>query len=250
MNNLFGEDVEIDVNDDPLLYEDAEITKWESLLSVLNLYYRHKMPKVLLLNILKLVSLHIPSPNLASKTIYKFFKNFGSSIFNMKKHYYCVHCLRPLRDGMAECPRCDDLESSYFLDISLTEQLRELYERPGFVDLLNQRFQRQSNEGEYSDIYDGTIYQELSSNDGILSDPRNISFTWYTDGVKIFKKSKYEIWPIYLVINELPYSERMKISNLLLVSLWFGEKKPNIQYVLDILHENLGEVSVGVDFRY
>jgi hypothetical protein len=31
---------------------------------------------------------------------------------------------------------------------------------------------------------------------------------WNTDGVPIFKSSGFSIWPIFLIINELPYHLR------------------------------------------
>jgi hypothetical protein len=34
--------------------------------------------------------------------------------------------------------------------------------------------------------------------------PYNVSFTWNTDGIPVFKSSKFSLWPFYLVINELP----------------------------------------------
>ena len=36
----------------------------------------------------------------------------------------------------------------------------------------------------------------------------NISLTLNTDGVAIFKSSKNSLWPVWLVINELPPTER------------------------------------------
>ena len=40
------------------------------------------------------------------------------------------------------------------------------------------------------------------------SSPDNISFLINTDGVPVFKSSKVSIWPLYLIINELPYGKR------------------------------------------
>ena len=59
------------------------------------------------------------------------------------------------------------------------------------------------------DIYDGEHYRNLSANNRPLSAKyhNNISFVLNTDGVPIFKSSKTSIWPIYLMINELPYKE-------------------------------------------
>ena len=53
--------------------------------------------------------------------------------------------------------------------------------------------------------------------------------TWNVDGVPILKSSKFSVWPLYLVINELLYDLRMLKENTLFGGLWFGEIKANMQ---------------------
>lgn len=62
--------------------------------------------------------------------------------------------------------------------------------------------------GNFEHIYDGSVYQESCRQGEIPFYPTKISFTLYTDGVPIFKSSKFSIWPVYLVIHELPYEDR------------------------------------------
>lgn len=108
-----------------------------------------------------------------------------------------------------------------------------MYSRRGFREKLSYRQTRvKKAEDNYEDIYDGLLYKELSKQGGILENPNNISFTWYTDGVPVFKSSKFSFWPVYLVINELPYKERFRKENLIIVKLWFGDKKPNANLFL------------------
>lgn len=52
-----------------------------------------------------------------------------------------------------------------------------------------------------------------------------------TDGVVVFKSSKFDIWPLLLSINELDYKTRCR--NTILVGLWFGKSKPNLDTFLD-----------------
>jgi len=40
----------------------------------------------------------------------------------------------------------------------------------------------------------------------------------------VFKSSKVSIWPLFLVINELPYKKRMAKENMIFADLWFGDK--------------------------
>jgi len=66
----------------------------------------------------------------------------------------------------------------------------------------------------------------------LLSYPNNLSLTWNVDGVPVFKSSKYSIWPLYFIVNELPFKLRYIMENVILAGLWFGESKPNMTVFL------------------
>lgn len=67
---------------------------------------------------------------------------------------------------------------------------------------------RQSDSERINDIYQGRAYKEHFQPGKFLGNPHNISVTGNTDGVDLIKSSKISIWPIYMVINELPPKER------------------------------------------
>ena len=76
----------------------------------------------------------------------------------------------------------------------------------------------------FEDITDGVLYNKL-----VNSLPKNdkLNFatcTFNTDGSPVFKSSKCSIWPIQLIINELPFSVRA--SKPLITGIWFGRDKP------------------------
>jgi hypothetical protein len=90
----------------------------------------------------------------------------------------------------------------------------------------------------------------MSVDGGPLSElyPYNISFTLNTDGVPIFKSSKFSIWPVYLMINELPFKMRKLSDNMLLCGLWFGDAKPFIATFSQPLHKSLKKLEDGISF--
>ena len=55
------------------------------------------------------------------------------------------------------------------------------------------------------DVYDGVQYRKWKT---FLDNPTNISLLLNTDGVAIFRSSKFSIWPVWIVINELPKCQR------------------------------------------
>lgn len=104
---------------------------------------------------------------------------------------------------------------------------------------------RRKGQTGYSDVYDGRVYQEQFSS-GFLSERSNISLMFNTDGIPVFKSSGYSFWPLYLVINELPYPMRCILiinvhvycfyrianENVIFAGLWYGSTKPDMTLFL------------------
>lgn len=66
-----------------------------------------------------------------------------------------------------------------------------------------------------ADIYDGELYQKFlnSGNRELVRNGKCFTFTLNTDGISLCQKSKKSIWPIILVINELPLQVRFCLEN-------------------------------------
>ena len=63
-------------------------------------------------------------------------------------------------------------------------------------------------ERNIEDVYDGSLYHSKCGPDGFLSQPYNLSLKLNTDGVAIFHSSQFGVWPLFLLVNELPPSLR------------------------------------------
>ena len=64
-----------------------------------------------------------------------------------------------------------------------------------------------------------------------LSYVNNISFILNTDGVpvfKVFKLTKYSLWPVLYSVDELHFHDRMKKENVLISGIWYEESHPNM----------------------
>lgn len=92
------------------------------------------------------------------------------------------------------------------MEVPLIEQIKRLMYDKEFRTKLNFRLGRKKkSEDNIEDIYDGKLYKQY---DEILFNRNNVSFIWNTDGVPLFKSSKTSMWPLYYVINELPFKMR------------------------------------------
>ena len=180
-------------NGDDLLYPAAPLTVMESVLSILSLYLRDNLTIVALTHILQLISLHCPKPNNSLTSWYKINKFISTPKNQLKCHYYCPDCHQILDEKNAKHPLCSKSnDGHYFIEGCIESQISALFKRKGFKDKLLHKFSRtRKNSGNFEDIYDGNIYEELNGEGGILSYRYNISMTWYTDGVPIFKSFKF-----------------------------------------------------------
>ena len=99
------------------------------------------------------------------------------------------------------------------------------------------------------DITDGELYQRvLASIDGpLFKKMRAFSFSMNTDGASLSKNSKLSMWPVFLIINELPLHRRFAIDNVILAGLTVGEEKPNIDLFLNPIVIKLKKLEFGVN---
>lgn len=242
-----------DVEGQEPIYPGASITLHESLLAIFTVMSNCHLPGNVVAHILKLIALHCPDNSRVKKTLYtfkKYFAKIGQTL--MVFHYFCADCIYPLQSKLSECQKCRKRDNaSYFLELPLLNQLQNLFKRDKFYENLQFRFKpdRKRCSENIEDIYDGRVYKEEVEK-GFLSDPSNISFMWYSDGVSIFKSSSFSIWPLCLVVNELPYKLRTLPENILLVGLWFGKHKPNPNIFLRPLHKTMNNFEKnGLTFK-
>lgn len=76
------------------------------------------------------------------------------------------------------------------------------------------------------DITDGKGYlamrQKLKKND--------LSLTFNSDGSPLFKSSKYAIWPVQVIINELAPHHRNR--RVVTTTLWYGQSHPQMELLM------------------
>ncbi|XP_011859941.1 PREDICTED: uncharacterized protein LOC105557338 [Vollenhovia emeryi] len=219
------------------------------MLIILSLLLHHNLTMTCIEDIIIALELHCLREGLKRNSLYKFRKYFRLNQTNIIKHYYCKFCTRELRTKNDQCPSCPTKKNSYFVQLPIVNQLKEMYMRNGFYNQLQWRFQRPVPfPGTITDIYDGQLYQAWVNN-GFLSNCHNISFSWYTDGIPVFKSSKISIWPVYLTINELPFKERKKRENTLLLGYWFDDKKPHMNFLIYKFRKELENIAEGIEIN-
>lgn len=116
--------------------------------------------------------------------------------------------------------------SCYVLTLPIEQQLQYYLENGG----MHEGSGRAYDENMRGDIQSGSRYRDSIKSPNPAGEPHSvttISVQLNVDGAQCFKTSKFGFWPFMAVINEAPYRSRR--SNMILLSLWFGNKKPPAQ---------------------
>lgn len=75
-----------------------------------------------------------------------------------------------------------------------------------YSSLMRQREECQDH--EFADIHDGDMHRAMKLENGQSSDCVSISLTLNTDGALLYQSTSCSMWPVLLMINELPFSAR------------------------------------------
>lgn len=145
--------------------------------------------------------------------------------FEYEMHYHCKKC--QLYTGFPRkqaikialvCTHCDDIiekkSNKFFIYIPLRQQLKSSIKKHWDSIL---RFQN-SDERDENSI--------------------NLSLLLNTDGAQKFKSSKNGLWLIQLISNYLPPRLRYICSNIIVIGLHFGDRKPDTaQFFFPLVNE-------------
>lgn len=100
-----------------------------------------------------------------------------------------------------------------------------------------------------SDIWNGDAVKQMKQNGEFFNYKEHLGLTISTDGVAVFKSSLESLWPVYLVVNNLPPKIRMNKENMILCCVWFGPK-PAMKCLLEPVVEMLQSLyMIGVSIK-
>ena len=232
------------------LFNGSPYTLGVIVLLVCAFIIRFRLPDEATAYILRICVCILPQGHRLMGTMYhfrKFLQEYTSKMMP-KLYYFCNYCYFEVNRNCKKCPSCSKSlnESSsvaYFVQLKIVSQLMLLWKNSVFATAVRsyrfKHYESKKDKSSISDIYDGEIYKNLYDNDGILSDKNNLSFALNTDGVPLFKSSSIGLWPVYLLINELPVSLRKQRDFSIFYGAWISSRKPQMWSFLKPLYEEL-----------
>lgn len=197
-----------------------QLTKLDVLTMILFFFIRHNITIEALIHLLKLIN-RIVGSIVIPETYYAFTK-----IFNCKgkfeKHFACSECSYYFKDYETDnqnCPCCGSTDKTMFAVIPIKDQIHQIisyYHK----EILEYKLKFHGGLTNLCDIHDGQLLRDKRGQNMI-----SISFT--TDGVATaVSNTKRSMWPIAVMVNDLPLNLRFARKNVLLAGLWLKKGDP------------------------
>ncbi|GBM98129.1 hypothetical protein AVEN_229771-1 [Araneus ventricosus] len=96
--------------------------------------------------------------------------------------------------------------------------------------------------------YRDVMYDDLYRSVPAVNNFDNLSLQFNVDGIPMYRKSRYSIWPIQCAFNELPPVRRKQ--HIMMRGLWFGKEKPdiNFNYFIPFVNELDSLIKSGINW--
>ena len=231
------------------LYQGSKISKILSFVLIVSFVLKHNLSKAAWADLLRLLTALLGERcQRTFQSVYRM-KLFMKEYFGSKdptKINYCSNCLQQVKD---RCPNdsCKGAALSSFLDLHFEEKIKDLFRDSEFLTLLKQgkeQIKRAVSSSGIHDIFHGMDYKNFLHPGGFLSQLHNISFTINTDGVNKYSSSRAgHLWPVYIMINELPKEHRFKRKFLIPAYIYCDKQDPNMLTFLNPLIEKLNSLN-------
>ena len=229
----------------------VQISAGELLMNVVKYALVNYISLTAVSQLIQLINCIFVKPFLLPETRYLFDKLFNPSNF-VQFHATCSCCHAYIdrferNTRILTCNKCgidiivqDPAYKDFFVTMDISTAVSELLQANGeYYD--NVVSGRSYNKGYMRDIYDGKEYKIFVKSLASTDRSRYATMPFNTDGALVFESSSYSIWPIQLMINELPFHVRN--TEILVAGLWFGKDKPDMNVFLAPFVQNMNQLS-------
>lgn len=169
-------------------------------------------------------------------------------------HAVCLKCNIYLRtfhpsERRVLCEKCQTNvevignEVNFFTILNIEKKVRDLLEanEQYYINILNDN-QNPKVSNTFEDIYDGLKYKKF-----IRSLPQAYKNSYVTgifnsDGSPVFKSSSYAMWPIQLILNELP--QKVRFDETITCAIWYGSSKPNMDILMRAFINKIEDINL------
>ncbi|KAL7290772.1 hypothetical protein TKK_0015519 [Trichogramma kaykai] len=229
-------------------------SRGEIMLMIMKYSIQNELSISAITNLFQLINTMFKRPILLNSRymLDKFFNSKDEFQYNI----ICYQCSADLGNERLEkitCPICeavnvkkDPQKSAYFILSDPSKQIVYLIESN--EDYFSEVTQRRTHEPGYMyDVYDGIKYREFYQSLEPKERYNYVTTVFNTDGASKFKCSKQSVWPLYLMINELP--KDVRTNQLVVCGLMFTLRKPDMTIFLDKLVTLINDLRISCKIK-
>ncbi|KAH9382678.1 hypothetical protein HPB48_023234 [Haemaphysalis longicornis] len=174
-------------------------------------------------------------------------------------HFYCDDCMQVVAETAgsladrnavhAQCPGCGRMcdgrpllnDGNFYPSLPIKQQLTSLLAANDVSTALSERLSEINSRSDtstvLSDITDGSVHRTVRQK----LNAQDLTLTINADCSPLFKSSKYSVWPVQIMINELP--EHLRHKNVLVAMLWYRQTHPDMTLLLSSFVEHMEDLS-------
>ncbi|KAK3917263.1 putative ATP-dependent helicase IRC20 [Frankliniella fusca] len=205
----------------PLFYGSHKTVN-DGILSVMDLHINNLESKSGLDRMLKTISDLLPKGHLlpsSAHLILQYVEGLAPNL-SVTTHYFCKNCFMYCSNDDSECPICSKhTEKGIFYCFDIEDVARSWFQERNLAAMMD-KSRIGSNTESVRDIQDGSIYKALNVERGRY----DVNLILATDGVRIRKNSKRELWLLMVTPVEVPIHLRQSFTTI--NGIWYNDEKP------------------------
>jgi hypothetical protein len=187
---------------------------------------RHNLTFKAVQDVIRAFNIVTNTQNPVADSYYLTKKAFSSTHTEFVRHFYCAKCEVEL--GISDqcymhCQNCNKRRKSYFIVFDLKTLITRVVDA-NFEAIIEYQ-QYVNDQATICDIGKGNYLQSFGNH-------RFLSFNYNFDGIAQYKSIQKSLWPIQLVINDLPPRIRMAKKNCIVSSFWLDKCQPIMKLFL------------------
>ena len=230
-------------------------TKNDLICMILKYAFLHNASQTAVVDLFKMVNSIFQSnvlPN-SRPTIEKLFNPKST----MQHHALCTSCkkyvgsFKPENTKVVTCSKCkkeikvDVLSrNNYFVTLDPSRSIKNLLEN-NWTEYCNLIEQNPNGTNTIEDMKDGRLHKQFVEKLNLSNGEKYATYTFDSDGVKVFNRSEYQLWLVQLIVNEIPVDERLESP--ILLGVYFGDKKPDMNIFLEPIVNMMNKMSnIGI----
>jgi hypothetical protein len=227
------------------LFEGSNVKLKDFSLALLGLKFKHKFSEAALDDIINLVKILLPSPNILPKTSKTLINSLEIDVPS-KTYIVCTECknLNIKNINMSKhkmCSVCGLGELVEFATYDLSYQIETIIKNKSYLNQIKDANKVRNSEG-IQNALDGLIYKSVEKNKNYLNFSLNIN----TDGAPMIESRNFSIWPVLATVVELNQSCREKFTNIIVLGVWLHSSKPTNDIFFEKAQEEVEKLSKSV----